>query len=263
MQTVSLLCQLAYAAWRAKLQHRSAFWMMMVGYGLSTVIELLSIGVLFARFHQVRGWKFPEVAMLYAVMGLGFSTAEGLARGFDTFSIQIRYGGFDRMLLRPLHTLAQVAVSDVQPMRLGRWIQSLAVLLWSMYTLQISFFSWASLLLLCVYIGLSCVFCGLLVLQATCSFWVTEALEIFNIATFGGREAAQFPLSIYDRPLRFLFMFVIPLGCVGYLPVATILHKESIPYWLGTAAPLLGPLFLLLCCCVWQVGVRHYRSTGS
>ena len=35
------------------------------------------------------------------------------------------------------------------------------------------------------------------------------------------------------------------------------------PSWLSWAAPAVGPVFLLVALRVWNVGVRHYRSTGS
>jgi hypothetical protein len=60
--------------------------------------------------------------------------------------------------------------------------------------------------------------------------------------------------------------FVIPRGCIGYLPGLAILGRAdplgtSLP--LQWMAPLAGPLFLLICLQAWRFGVRHYQSTGS
>lgn len=35
------------------------------------------------------------------------------------------------------------------------------------------------------------------------------------------------------------------------------------PAIVGWLAPLVGPVFLVLCLQIWRIGVRHYRSTGS
>ena len=98
-------------------------------------------------------------------------------------------------------------------------------------------------------------------------FWTTETLELMNTLTYGGTEAAQYPMSIYRKWFRSFFTFIVPLACVTYFPVVEILGVEdailhSVPpfRWL---APGVGVLFLLFALKVWHFGVRHYRSTGS
>jgi ABC-2 type transport system permease protein len=108
------------------------------------------------------------------------------------------------------------------------------------------------------------IFIGIFILAATLCFWTIQGLEVANIFTDGGREMAQYPLNIYQKWVTIFFTFVIPFGCVNYLPLLYILDKvhggNAIYYML---APLAGVLFLIPCLLVWQVGVRHYRSTGS
>ena len=64
---------------------------------------------------------------------------------------------------------------------------------------------------------------GILILQATLAFWTIESLEIANTLTYGGVEAAQYPLDIYSRWFRDFLIFVVPIGCVGYFPIVRIL----------------------------------------
>ena len=69
---------------------------------------------------------------------------------------------------------------------------------------------------------------------------------------------------IYIRSgLGCFFTFFIPFGCINYLPLMFILDKvqgSAVRYMLTPFAAL---LFFLPCLLVWQIGVRHYRSTGS
>lgn len=167
------------------------------------------------------------------------------------------------MLLRPLGTLFQVATSEIQLMRLGRFLQGFIVLLWSFNKLGYSLLSFHTAIIVFAIIGTACLFSGLLVIQATLSFWTTETLEIMNITTFGGMETGQYPMTIYKAPLRLFFTFIIPLSCVAFYPISTLLHKGSLPYWLGVGAPILGIAFLFLSFKFWKLGVRHYHSTGS
>jgi ABC-2 type transport system permease protein len=61
-------------------------------------------------------------------------------------------------------------------------------------------------------------------------------------------------------------MTFIPLAACNYLPLHAILNR---PDPLGTTrlmqtlSPLFGVAFLLVCLRIWQIGVRHYQSTGS
>jgi ABC-2 type transport system permease protein len=116
---------------------------------------------------------------------------------------------------------------------------------------------------LIAFIGTTCLFYGLFVIQASLSFWTTETLELMNITTYGGVESGQYPMSIYKKGFRLFFTFVIPLGCVAYYPIASSLHIEDIPLEIGTLLPLCGVAFLYAATKFWQLGVRHYHSTGS
>jgi ABC-2 type transport system permease protein len=237
--------------------------MLTVAYFFSTFIEILGIWVLFDRFKMIQDWTLKDLALLYAIVQMGFATAEAFSRGFDNFSMMIKRGGFDRVLLRPLGTLFQIATSEIQWMRIGRFLQGFLVLVWSYQQQGFSFFSVQTCVIAFAILGTTCLFYGLFVLQATLTFWTIETLEVMNITTYGGMETGQYPMSIYKAPLRLFFTFVIPLSCVGFYPITALLHHEGLPLILGALAPSLGILFLLVSCRIWNLGVRHYHSTGS
>src|SRR5437764_15254984 len=97
-------------------------------------------------------------------------------------------------------------------------------------------------------------------------FWTTESVEIVNCTTYGGVEAAQFPVTIYSAGFRRFFTFIVPLATINYFPAHAILGKTDV---LGSspifqwASPAAGVLFLIVCLQIWKVGVRHDCSTGS
>ncbi len=82
----------------------------------------------------------------------------------------------------------------------------------------------------------------------------------------GGVEAAQYPLDIYAGWFRKLLIFVVPLGCVIYFPVAAVLGRGAMtgaPAWVGAVTPLAGFGFLGLAFLAWGRGIARYTSTGS
>lgn len=251
---------------RGQMQYRASFIMLTIGGMITTGAEFLGLWALFERFGHIKGWTLPEMAFFYGLISLAFAIAEAVARGFDTFDGMIKRGDFDRLLLRPCSTALQVAGREVQLMRLGRFLQGLAVLLFAVSTLGIAWSLAKVLLVFVAVLGGACLFSGLLVLQATLAFWTTESLEIVNCFTYGGVESAQFPITIYRDWFRNFFIAVIPLACINYFPSLAILGRKDAlgtPAWFHYLAPLAGVLFLVVALQTWKFGERHYRSTGS
>lgn len=251
---------------RSEMQYRASFYMLAFSYFFSTFVGIFGIWVLFDRFKLVSGWSFAEVSIIYGIVHMGFSVAETFARGLDKFDQMLIHGDFDRVLLRPMGSLFQVASSKVQLMRLGRFLQGLVVLVVGLTSLEIPLFSFQLLVIVLTIIGTACLFYGLIVFGATLAFWTTESLELMNIASFGGLEVCQYPITIYPKAFQVIFTYIIPLGCVSYFPVATILGQGGDQNWPPPFAllfPVAGVLFCALSCLFWHLGVRRYTSTGS
>jgi ABC-2 type transport system permease protein len=249
---------------RAQMQYRASFVMVSLSQFLVTLLEFAVVVALFDRFGQLRGWSLAEVALFYGIVNSGFALAETVAWGFDSFDQMVKSGDFDRILLRPVGTAFQISAANVRLNRVGRLLQALGVLGWSIAALEL----WGSparlLLLLFAIAGTACLFVGLFVLQATLAFWSTESLEIINTVTYGGTETGQYPIAIYQRWFRRFFTVVVPLACVTYFPALVVLGRAtSSATWAYALAPAVGIVFLLASSLAWRLGVRHYRSTGS
>jgi len=266
MTAFRLFFRYAGITFRSQMQYRLSFIMLMAGHFFGTVFEMIGIWALFDRFKTLAGWQFAEVALFYGMINIGFALAEGLGRGFDIFSRLVKSGDFDRLLLRPRGTALQVAAQEIQLYRLGRLLQGLLILLWATQSLNLQW-NWARIgLMLFTVTSAGALFYGLFVLQATLSFWSTETLEIMNTVTYGGTETAQYPLAIYWKWFRRFFTFIVPLACVNYFPVLAIIQKPDplgSPEWFQWISPVVGFIFLGVSLQIWQIGVRHYRSTGS
>ena len=258
-----LFWRLISVSLRSQMQYPASFLMLSASHFIGTFVDILGIWILFDRFKMVKGWTLPEVGLIYGIVHMGFALAEAFSRGFDTFSQLVKHGDFDRLLLRPLSPLIQVAVREVHAMRIGRFLQGLVVLIWSSRELSFSLFSTHTLVILFALVGTGSLFYGLFVIQATIAFWTIETLELMNIATYGSVQTGQYPMSIYDKAFRLVFTVLVPIACVAYYPIATLLHHESIPLWIGALFPAAGLIFLYCACQFWRLGVRHYRSTGN
>ena len=267
MNALRLYGRYVRASWRGQRQYPASLLLTSFGAFVATGVDFIAVWALFTRFRQIRGWEFAEVALFYAVIGTAFAIADAFTRGFDIFGQQfVKTGDFDRVLVRPRSTVLQLLGYELRATRIGRLAQAtvvgvIAVRLTSIaWTWQV----WATLLF--ALAGGIALFAGILILQATLAFWTVESLEIANTLTYGGVEAAQYPLDIYARWLRTFLTFIVPLGCVSYFPVAAVLghaDRTGVSPVLARLAPTLGFVFLGLALWVWRFGVRHYTSTGS
>jgi ABC-2 type transport system permease protein len=248
---------------KSQMQYRTSFWLLSFGQFFIPFSVFAGLYFLFERFGQIKGWQFYEVAFCFSIIHMAFAISECFARGFDSFSSLVVKGEFDRLLVRPRSTFIQVLGSQFEFTRFGRLIQSMLVLVWALNNLAINW-SWVKVLILIFMINSGVlIFTGIYMLAATLCFWTVQGLEVTNIFTDGGREMAQYPLNIYNKWITRFFTYVIPFGCVNYLPLMYLLGKNQGHDLLYMLTPLLGSFFILPCFLVWEFGVRHYRSTGS
>ncbi|WP_322101816.1 ABC transporter permease [Paraburkholderia sp. J41] len=267
MNALYLLRRYFVTSIRAQLQYPASSLMLGLGAFLTNAIELAGIWALFNRFGDVKGWRFGDICMFFGTISISFSVADFMSRGFDVFGNEfVRTGDFDRLLLRPRSATLQLIGHDFRLRVLGRLAQGLAVIAVATSALDFHWSVRAVALTLWTIAGGVALFFGLLVLQATLAFWTVESLEVVNVVTYGGVQAAQYPLNFYTSWFRNFLIFVVPIACVAYFPVLAILGKVDplgAPRGLLPFAPVVGFAFLAFSFAVWRLGVRKYTSTGT
>ena len=267
MNTARLLFRYFVTSIRAQLQYPASSLMLCAGTFLTTIIELAGIWALFDRFGDVQGWRFGDICMFFGMVSVSFAIADFISRGFDVFGSDfIRTGDFDRLLLRPRTATLQLIGHDFRLRVIGRILQGIVVLVVATRALDFDWNAMAIALAVWTIAGGVALFFGLMVLQATLAFWTVESLEVVNVVTYGGVQAAQFPISLYAGWLRHFLTFVVPIACIAYFPVLAILGKPDplgAPRWFLPLAPAVAFVFLGACFVAWRFGVRKYTSTGT
>lgn len=267
MSALFLLVRYFSASIRGQLQYPTSTFLLAAGQFMTTIIDILAAWALFDRFGAVQGWTFGDIALFFGMVSVSFAVADFLSRGFDMFGpMFIRTGDFDRILLRPRSATLQLIGYDFRIARIGRFLQGVLIIALATSALSIAWDPAKVALAMWTIAGGVALFFGLMVFQATLAFWTVESLEVMNVLTYGGVQAAQFPLSLYAPWFRNLLIFVVPLGCVAYFPVLAILDKPDplgAPDWILPLTPAAGFLFLGVSFLAWRFGVSKYTSTGS
>ena len=80
-----------------------------------------------------------------------------------------------------------------------------------------------------------------------------------------GSRFTQYPLSIFPRPVQFIFVTVLPFAFVNFYPVQLLLGKRDgifadVAVWL---APAVAALLVGATALVWRKVISRYESAGT
>lgn len=258
---------LVWARVRSQLQYRLSFAFLVAGSCFLTATDFLVIWVIFQHLPSLGGWTLQEVAFLYGTSYLSFKATDMVVGHLDQLPVMVRMGTFDTVLTRPLGSLYQVITADFALRHVGGILQGLVILTYAIVSLHIDWDLARVGLFVVMLVSGGVIFGSIWVLGAATVFWTAgSGLEILNSFTYGGNQLTSYPLNIYAGWLRRLLAFVVPLGFVNYFPSLYILDKQDplgSPGVLSFLSPVAAVLIAMVARQVWQLGVRHYRSTGS
>jgi ABC-2 type transport system permease protein len=251
---------------RSQGQYRASFVADVVGSLLFGVIDLASVMVMFRVTPTLGGFGFAEVFLMTALAGCAFATADLAVGNVERLRLYVRSGLLDALLVRPLSSLAQLAVMDVATRRVGRVVFGVAMIVVAAVHAAVPL-SPARLALLAVTpVAGAMIFGAVFVATATVAFWWVESGEIANGLTYGGLSFTQYPITIYGTLFRRLFAYAVGFAFVAYYPTLALLERPDplgAPALLGYVSPAVAMAAVTAAGLIWRTGVRHYRSTGS
>ena len=258
---------LVAAAWtRAAAQYRLSLCLMILATLLITGLDFVEILIVFANTGRLGGFTVAEVGFLYGVAATCLGVADLLIGSIERLGDRIRDGSFDAMLLRPAPALALAAADQFSVRRLGKLVQSVGVLGWSLSAVDVEWTPPRAGLLLLMLTSGTVIFLAVFVIGAAFQFVAPGGRETMNAFTYGGGYLTQFPLGIYARHVIQLVTFVIPLGFINWYPALHLLGKPD-PLHLPSATHYLSPaaaaVLMVVASAAWAAGLRRYRSTGS
>jgi ABC-2 type transport system permease protein len=267
MSGLGLYLRYARVSVRAQLEYPGAFLLAFFAHFLGIAAAFLGIWARFDRFGALPGFSLAEVALFAGFISAVFAVTDTITRGFDVFgTAYVKTGDFDRLLLRPRSLALQLFGHEFRLSRFAHLFQAWLVLGLALSVLPVSWSLGKLALVLFAFAGGVALFSGIFILQATLSFWTVESLEAINALTYGGVEAAKYPLSLYQVWLRRFLSYFVPVAAVSYYPLLHVLGREDplgAPGWLGLVSPLLGFAFFAGSLALFGLGVRRYTSVGS
>ncbi len=254
-------------AWvRAGFTYRTSFVVLTSTGMILTFLDFAIILIMFSHLDALGGFTLTQIAVLYGLSGFAIGVADLLLGNAEMLGQRVRDGTLDQMLVRPVPALVQVAADRFALRRVGRVLQSGAVLGWGLSAAPID---WTPLRVLVLASALVCgslIFASLFVLGGAFQVFAGDASEVANAFTYGGNTLTQYPLAIYPVEVVRAVTFIVPLAFVNWYPALYVLGVDDpfdLPAAFQVASPVVAALFVAVAALTWRTALRHYRSTGS
>lgn len=247
---------------KGRLAYPTDFWTGLIAGLVHQGASLIFIVVVFGHVQALKGWREQEVIFVYGYFLVAFSIFNATAANLWDFAERyIIRGEFDRILTRPLPSLLQVLLETMEPESLFGAVTGVAVMVWAALSLGLRFFPFDFPVFLVLLAGSVMVYVGLFTTLASVAFWTDSRTGLipllWNLNAYG-----RYPVDIYNRGLRLVFTYILPLAFVGFFPAAYFLRRGE---WAAYAAltPAVGAGVLFFGVLIWNAGVRRYLGAGS
>lgn len=247
---------------KTRLAYKSDFLIACLTSVVATVAGYGFVLVLFTKIPHLRGWSFEEILFVYGFslipMGIFNILSPNLYEFGDAYIVE---GKFDRVLLRPVHSLYQVLFENFRLESLQEVAVGVAAITYCSHRLGIQW-SLENVVLFPALVACGTViYLSVFVVLSSVNFWFEDRIglspPIYNMIAFG-----RYPISIYNTFIQFLLSWIIPFAFASFYPTVRYLGRSEFmtEFYLVPAVAAATALLSLGC---WNIGVRQYQSTGS
>ena len=231
----------------------------------STNIIVIYLALL--KFDKINGWNVNEMLFLFSILFLTYAFVVSLFADLRDFSCMIREGRFDRLLVRPRGLLFQLILNNADLMAsAGHGTLGVLLFLISANRVGITWDFSTILYYIGAIIGGVLIQGGMFILFSALSFYFVETNSIREIFYWNMRKFAGYPISIYNKLIQGLMIYVVPFAFVYYFPAQYLLRKEDMANYNEMymyIAPAVGVVIYLAAYGFWRISVKRYKSTGN
>lgn len=247
---------------KSRLAYRGDFLTGFFADIMTQAIGLAFVAAVFTRVPDIRGWHLSEILFIWGfaqvTIGLFYMIFLNL---WDLSEEYIIEGRLDRVLLRPLPPLFQVIIEQTYLEESSNVLVGIGLIVYATLGLRLAWGPLDVLVAMLLVLGGTLIYAGLYTTLVSLTFWFKDRGSL--ISPFVQMQTySNYPVTLFNRQLQIVLSWVIPYAFTAFYPSMYFLHRrEFLPYvWL---TPVMGVVFFLLGCFVFDRGIRVYESTGS
>ncbi len=253
------------AFWRTSLvremEFRANFWAKVFYNMLWLGFFLVTLKVIYRHTESIAGWSESEALVLASTLYF----IDALISTFFYFGLSelptmVRQGTLDFVLFKPVDSQFWLSLRRVNLDQLGSLM--VAVLLGGYALFNLGYVP--PLLNILLYIGM--VFTGVLIfysfhfMMMTLSIWLVRVENLWVLSDVFA-QIGRFPTDVYDRILRRVFTYVLPVAFLATIPAKALLGKASPGFLLFALVWAVG--FFVAGRLFWRFALRSYTSASS
>ena len=235
------------------MEYRVSFIMLVTFMVINDLFFLAIWYFFFQKFPTIRGVTFEQFLPMLCVFVLIFAFMHIFFNGYRKISTMISEGQLDNQLLLPGNILLRILSSSLDTSAIGDLIYAFLLIL---LVPNVTIFFIIKLILFTFLWML--VFLGFMIAIHSLSF------KFWNIGEFARAMfewilgPAHYPPQIFEGTfLKFLFMTILPVYFVGFLPYNLLLHFE----WSGFGVLLVASIVSMsLGVYAFYSGLKKYES---
>ena len=247
---------------KVRIGYRGDFFISLIASTAATGFSLGFIILLFQKIPRLAGWSLAEVVFLYGFSQIPYGLFNILSLNLYEFgNTYIMEGKFDRVLLRPISSLFQVMFEVFRLESMQEIFTGTFLVWWASHHLGIH---WSLLRVFALIFWAVCggtIYVSFFLLLSTVSFWFEDRIGVhppfWNLIAFG-----RYPLSIYSGFIQFMLSWIIPFGFASFYPSVRLLGRANFAHY-APLIPVIAAICLFVAISSWNIGSRHYSSTGS
>lgn len=241
-------------------QYRASTWLHLCLHILWLVMTLFLVSIFFEHIDTIAGWKKEELYLMAILWSLADQIAIIFFNNIIDLPDLVTDGNIDGHLTKPVSSLFALTLSKINIIALYRAGGECILLVWLFfhYDFHINFIHTclgALLFLSAIVINYS-----FILILNTLSFWFYRINNI-NEAWFTVFEIGKYPLSVLPKTGRIIFLTLLPVAFIAYIPVATITGKWP---WYGILyATIFTILIFIVAITFWNFALKKYSSASS
>ncbi len=248
----------------ADLEFRFNFVILIIGELIWYGTQLILYEVLYLHTSSLAGWNLSEMRV-FIFLALFVDSIYMILwdPNFIKFAEDLRRGNIDMLLTKPVNEIFMLTSQKLSISHLPCFFITGSGLIWALS--QIPDFTWWRILWLLIMVpaGLSVIFCGRFMLNATSILF--ERADFLQYVWHSVFKLGLRPDGIYGTVgqgvLRYVLIFILPFAMVASIPARFLIEPLNTVYlaW-GIIMPC---LLIFITKKYWAFCVKHYSSASS
>lgn len=252
---------------RSRLQYRLDSFVATLAVFVRESANIIVIYLALLKFDKINGWNVNEMLFLFSILFLTYAIVVALFADLRQFSDTIRDGRFDRLMVRPRGLLFQLILNNADVLATaGHGTLGILLFVFSAGRVGIQWDLPTILYYICAIIGGVLMQGGMFIIFSALCFYFIETGSIREIFYWNMRKFAGYPISIYNKVIQTIMIYVVPFAFVNYFPAQYLLRKDDMVLYHDIymyIAPLVGVLVYVIAYLFWRISVKRYTSTGN